>query len=271
MGKCFGGAVAAATFVAFVMPALAAPTMSYSSGAASGQGSTYVGGRGLITAEGPTGMFLNPTSGTAAKGQLTAQVCALIFEAGGDTRVGYGFLATYGFTDWFEAGVFGLLVDDIEPTPTDDFRIGAGQVNFRLRLMRDEGAMPEISVGGMAQEGNDLLARNTIFIAASKGFSFGQDNFIRGVRFHLGFRQFWQDSDVNEANGSIGYVGGELELPLDLYLVGEVSNKDDVFTRRPYSVGVQWRDPRGYGFSLALTQPGNADHAAVYAGIGVNF
>lgn len=231
----------------------------------------YVGGRGLITEQGPTGMFLNPTSGTPAKGQVTAQYCVAILELGNDTVFGQGVLGTIGITDWFEAGVFGLLIDDLDKSPTEEFSIGAVQPHVRLRLLKDVGTLPELSVGAMFQEGHRVLERRTIFVAASKGIEFGDQAIVRGVRVHLGFRQFWQDSDVNEANGSIGYIGGEIGLPKYLYLVGEVSNKDDVFTKRPFSIGLQLRHPDGFGFSLAMIQPGTADHAGVYVGIGVNF
>ena len=40
----------------------------------------YSGGRGLITASGPTGMFLNPTSGTLTKGAISAQVFGSIIK-----------------------------------------------------------------------------------------------------------------------------------------------------------------------------------------------
>jgi hypothetical protein len=231
----------------------------------------YVGGRGLISLEGQTGLTINPTSGTAPEGSFSPQYCALIQEVGGDQLVGHGFLATYGVTDWLEVGGYGLLVTDIDASPTNEFNIGTGQGNVRVRLLKDQGWIPEISVGGNGRFGNDRLERHTIWVAASKGFKFGDDLLISGIRFHAGFRQFWQDNDFNERDGSIGFVGGELELPLNLYLTGEVSNRGDVFAKTPYSVGVQWRDPRGYGLTLAAVQPGGADHTAIYVGIGVNF
>src|SRR5688572_26767682 len=40
----------------------------------------YEGGRGLITLEGISGMFLNPTSGTLPARSLTAQYCVGILE-----------------------------------------------------------------------------------------------------------------------------------------------------------------------------------------------
>ncbi len=231
----------------------------------------YVGGRGLISLEGQTGLTINPTSGTAAEGSFSIQYCALLQEAGGDEVVGHGVLATYGVTDWLEVGVYGLLVTDIDASPTEQFNIGTGQGNVRLRLLKDEGWIPELSIGGNARAGNDRLERHTVWLAASKGFSFDESLPVKGIRFHAGFRQFWQDSDFNEGDGSIGFVGGELVLPLDLYLIGEVSNRGDVFAKTPYSVGVQWRHPRGYGLTVSVVQPGGADHAAVYVGIGVNF
>jgi len=40
----------------------------------------YEAGRGLITLEGPSGMFINPTSATLPKGAYTAQYCLFFPE-----------------------------------------------------------------------------------------------------------------------------------------------------------------------------------------------
>jgi hypothetical protein len=93
---------------------------------------------------------------------------------------------------------------------------------------------------------------------------------FRGGRLHAGFRQFRQDPDVNEEDGSIFYFGAELKLPKNWFLVGEVSTKDDVYAHTPYAIGVQYRGASG-GLTFAVTQPGNSDDPAYYIGIGVTF
>src|SRR3546814_4255161 len=93
----------------------------------------------------------------------------------------------------------------------------------------------------------DYLRQEQLFIAASKGFAVDPGGIVPGIRLHAGFRQLWQDRDVKERDGSIVFAGLDNGLPHDLHLVGEVSTKDDVYRRTPFSVGVQWRDPRGYG------------------------
>src|SRR5436190_9287142 len=73
-------------------------------------GPVYRGGRGLITLDGMTGMFLNPTSGTLNQGQLTIQYCVFFNDYSTDV-IGHGLLVDYGITDWFNIGVFGTAAD----------------------------------------------------------------------------------------------------------------------------------------------------------------
>src|SRR3546814_811364 len=110
----------------------------------------YSGGRGLITYFGQTGLFLNPTSGTAYAGDLSLQSCALIFDAAGETVVSHAVLATYGVTDWLEVGLLGLGVygtPDVSPGSTRftgaHDTMGAAQGNVRVRLLKDEGRSEE--------------------------------------------------------------------------------------------------------------------------------
>src|SRR3546814_8563130 len=115
--------------------------------------------------------------------------------------------------------------------------MGAAQGNVRVRLLKDEGAVPEVSVGGMYRAGDDYLRQEQLFIAASKGFAVDPGGIVPGIRLHAGFRQLWQDRDVKERDGSIVFAGLDLGLPHDLHLVGEVSTKDAVYRRTPFSVG----------------------------------
>lgn len=59
-----------------------------------------IGGHGNITVEGPTGLFLNPTSGILAEGELIIQYCAAILEdAENNNFIGHNAILSYGVTD----------------------------------------------------------------------------------------------------------------------------------------------------------------------------
>ncbi len=227
----------------------------------------YEGGRGLITLEGVSGMFLNPTSGTLGQGQFTAQYCAAVLRQNNDEEIQHTAMFSYGLTDWLEVGAF-FRISDLDNSSTN---VGAGGPLVRVRLLKDEDWLPEVSVGAMSRNGFDALTKHTVFIAASKRFVIDEDGILKSVRGHIGFRQLWQDSDVNEANGSIGYVGIDVELPYDIYFVSEVSNKDDVFNHTPFSFGLQWRPTTVLGLSIAGVQTGGEDSISFYIGIGATF
>ena len=230
---------------------------------------SYLGGRGLITEEGPTGMFLNPTSGTMAQGNVTAQYCAIVFQNVAQASVaGHQSLLAYGITDWLEIGANVLLIDaNFSQTALN------GGPFVRVRLFKDEQWWPEVSAGGFLREGNVLFQRRTAFLAASKVLGL-YNKFVPAVRFHGGFRQVWEQRQFaggQSESGQIVYGGAELKLPKHLWLVGEVSNKDNITPRVPYAFGIQLRHPEGYGFTAAAVQNGLADHLGFYIGIGINF
>lgn len=227
----------------------------------------YVGARGLITLEGVTGLYLNPTSGTMPQGTFTAQHCSAILEQNGDEELQHTAMLGYGVTDWLEVGLL-FRVSDLD---NDDHAIAAGGPYARLRLIKDESWWPEVSVGLISRNGHERLRKQTLFVTASKWIPLDKEGLFRSVRPHIGFRQIWQDSDVNEANGSILFFAAELEFPFDLFLVSEVSTKDDIFARTPYSIGMQWRPANFVNFSVAGLQTGGEDSISLYFGIGISF
>lgn len=224
----------------------------------------YVGGRGLITDELATGMFLNPTSGTLGRYETTLQYCALIFHAGQDTGVGHGVIAAFGVTDWLEIGAGGLLVD----LPGKGDQPTVAGPTARVRLLKDEGWQPEVSIGGIFLFGDEPLEKKTLYVAASKGFKIGDSGLVRSARLHAGFRQAWVEAGKD---GSFGFVGGEVELPKHVFVVAEVSNKSGGADRIPWAAGIQVRHPAGYGFTLAAVQTGTLQNLAVYVGVGISF
>ena len=246
----------------------------------------YSGGRGLITASGPTGMFLNPTSGTLTKGAISAQVFGSIIKpmstTGGQDQFGYyNGLLGYGVTDWLEVGGLVQVVD--RSNNADQQAVAAGGGYVRVRVLKDQGLIPEVSVGGMFFEGNEMLDRQTLFTALSKRVAISDTGFFRGFRLHVGGRYYWQkdQSELGFKNwttlaqrgdsAAVGYVGAELELPKHLFLVSEIQSRETGDQRQPFSVGLQFRHPEGFGLSVALLRPGFQEGMTAYIGIGINF
>lgn len=233
-------------------------------------GDAYLGGRGLITNQGPTGMFLNPTSGTMPKGQFTAQFFAtsVQFAPSTDQNAWYNAMGSYGITDWLELGaILQLLRLDNNGSRLS---IMSGGPFARIRVLKDEGFWPELSFAGILLPGNDLLQKGTLLVAAYKRLVINEDFFIPAVRFHVGGRQFWQESP-NPTPDSVAWLGGEVELPKDIYLVSEVQTKATGNINTPWSVGFQLRHGYGYGLSLSLLQFGFSNALTAYVGIGINF
>jgi hypothetical protein len=235
------------------------------------ENTTVPGGRGLITDEGITGMFLNPTSGTLNRGQLDVEFCTGVY--GGDVGFAFQLMVAYGILDWLEVGVTGILFDTIGILENIDSTVEAIGPFVRVRLLKDESYWPEVAVGYFSREGNAVLQRRSVFIAASKGVQFGSDFIIPSIRAHVGMRHLWhQDIQFNFAKeGTIFYWGGEIELPRHIYIVGEVSSKEHVYIKRPYSIGVQVRHPAGVALTLAAVQTGIQRDTGLYIGIGINF
>lgn len=249
----------------------------------------YKGGRGLISASGPTGMFLNPTSGTLQKGDISAQVFGSVLKplsttpatAGKDQFGYYNGLVSYGVTDWLEVGALGQFVD--RSNNANQQSLAAGGAMARVRVLKEQELIPELSVGGMFFEGAEMLDRRTLFLATSKRVDISETGFLRGIRLHLGGRHFWQKDRTELAfkgwtslqqrgdESTVGYVGGEIELPKHIFLVGEIQSKETGDQRVPYSFGIQIRHPDGLGLSVALLRPGIQEAATAYIGIGINF
>lgn len=248
----------------------------------------YTGGRGLITASGPTGMFLNPTSGTMRKGDISAQVFGSTIKplstnpaAGQDQFAYYNGLLGYGITDWLEVG--GLVQVYDRSNNAAQKRVSAGGGYARVRMLKDQGLIPEVSFGGMFFQGSDILNRRTLFLALSKGATLSETGPVRSIRFHLGGRQYWQE-DSSELtfktwrslsqrgdHSTVGYAGAELELPKHLFLVGEIQSRETGDQQQPFSFGLQFRHPEGFGLSVALLRPGLQEGMTAYIGIGINF
>ena len=255
----------------------------------------YRASRGLITLEGPSGMFINPTSATLPQGKFTIQYC-LFFPNRDTDIVGHGTMISYGVTDWLELGLVGNLVDvngDLIPDQRainraaaagvpisaddagydDEFAVAGPMV--RVRLLRDREWWPEISVGGYMKWGTNALNAGTLFVAASKRIPIDPDGFFKSIVIQTGARQTWYDKGQGpgRVRDSGRFYGGlELELPYRFYAIGELTQKDNDFDRRmPFAYGLQCRLP-GVNLTFAALQDGGPhERVGLYSGVGISF
>lgn len=220
----------------------------------------YEGGRGLITLQGPTGMFINPTSGTMEAGHFTAQYC--MFSPFVDTSVvGHGWLAAYAVTDWFELAALASYVDNsVDPA--------AAGPQARIRLLQNEGLIPQVSLGYYGRYGDAALQNTNIYAAAYNRVPIDEAGIVKAIGLHYGIRNSW--AEATSGSELVGYGGAELQLPLRMYLVGEIST-DDTGDKIPFSYGVQWRAGL-INLSVAMVQPGGIPGGpGFYVGIGSQF
>lgn len=221
----------------------------------------YEAGRGLLTVEGPSGLFMNPTSATLPQGAFTAQYCFFRPE-NDDSPWGHGYMASYGVTDWAEIGIIGLYVS----VPGDDpFATGPFA---RIRLTKDEGWIPQFSIGGYSRFGDAPVETRGAFAAAYKRIPINEDGFVKSVGLHGGVRQNWEVAGPEDQPFHV-YGGLEIQLPLRIYVVGEISSRDEE-EETPYAFGLQWR-AGGINISIAGIQDGNLEDPGLFFGIGSQF
>jgi hypothetical protein len=231
------------------------------------RGYSNIASIGLITTLGPTGLFQNATSGIAPKYAFSVESCMGFKENNGDHFQANGLLVTYGVTDWLEISGFGLLVSGLDPTTTGDSELIAGSFNARARVLRETDGLPEVTVGGIASFGDDPLVAHSLYLATSKGFALSDGDFMRGIRLHAGIRETWP---VHAQDITTAFVGLELEVVKNLYLIGEVNTRDDSFAKTPWSAGFQYKSS-SFGFSAAVMQAPNETRETYYVGIGVSY
>jgi len=221
--------------------------------------------RGLVTAEGPSGMFLNPTSATLPQGTFAFGFCSVLTNRDTDI-LGHHMFFSYGVRDWLELGVVADLFnfDITGEVPRGDY--GTGGPMARIRLLRDRESWPEISLGAYSKWGTDNFDSSNVYLAVSKTVPIDEKGFLKTVTFQGGFRESWLEAPDRNTNRFYG--GVEVQLPHNFYLVGEVTQfakKKDQFT--PWGAGIQWR-PRGFGLSAAIVQSGDDHPPSIYLGIG---
>ena len=225
--------------------------------------------RGLITLEGPSGMFINPTSATLPQNAIILNYCVLFFNTDTDV-VGHGILLSYGVRDWLEIGFVGNLLDINSPGPpsTEDTFVVGGPM-ARIRLLRDREWWPELSVGGYVKWGSPAFDNANAFVAISKTIPIDEKGFLKTVTFQGGFREAWFDDSAAVSNANRVYGGLEVQLPWRLFLVGEITQRAGVAQKPreiPYAAGIQWRG-RNFGCSLAALQDGTQSRPGIYFGV----
>lgn len=226
----------------------------------------YNGGRGLITLTGPTGLFINPTSGTIGEGGATAQYCFFLPAGSTFDPSGHGWIGSYGITDEFEIGFISLYVNGPD--------VFSGGPQLRYRFLKDEGPdswIPELSLVGYGRWG-DSVGVWGLGPAAFKRFPIGDGSgFLKSFGVHGGLR-YERNDDTSSTDLFNGYGGAELELPANFYLVGEVSSEESGRgeTKVPYGLGIQWRNGL-FNVTTAGVQDGTLEGMKFYFGVGLGF
>lgn len=222
--------------------------------------------RGNVTLEGPSGMFLNPTSATLPQGTFAFGFCSVLTNQDTDI-LGHHMFFSYGVRDWLELGFVADLFDfDVTGGEVPQGDYGTGGPMARIRLLRDRESWPEISLGAYAKWGTDNFDSSNVYLAVSKTVPIDEKGFLKTVTFQGGFRESWLEAPDRNTNRFYG--GVEVQLPHNLYLVGEVTQfarRKDEFT--PWAAGIQWRG-RGFGLSAAIAQSGDDHPPSIYLGIG---
>jgi hypothetical protein len=221
--------------------------------------------RGLITLEGPSGMFLNPTSATLPQGVLAYGYCFVLTNQETDI-LGHAMFISYGVRDWLELGVVANMVNFRINDELPKGSYGTGGPMARIRLVRDRDCIPEISLGAYAKFGTDHFDSKNVFLAASKTVPIDEKGFVKTVTFQGGFRESWIEDPDRNTNRFYG--GLEVQLPGNLYVVGEVTQfagRKDEFM--PWAAGIQWRG-RKFGITAAIVQSGDDDPPSIYLGVG---
>ena len=221
--------------------------------------------RGLVTLEGPSGMFLNPTSATLPQGVFAVGYCSVLTNQDTDILGNHMFIS-YGVRDWLELGVVASMIHFSmnDELPEGDY--GYAGPMARVRLRRDFGMWPEVSLGGYAKFGTDAFDSKNVFIAASKTVPIDEKGFLKTITFQGGFRESWLEAPDRNTNRFYG--GIEVQLPCNFYAVGEVTqfaSRKDEFT--PWAAGLQWRGKK-FGLSAAIVQSGDDKPPSIYLGIG---
>ncbi len=235
------------------------------------------GSRGVITINGLPGMFINPTSGTLPKGEISVQACISDIDWVGDDSYWKGLLVGYGFSDRFELAFSHTGFDN----RTDDKAVDASGPAMRYRFLDEDISGWEGSVGVFWRPGTKYVAKRGGNLAFSR--KIGKVAIDREIRLHLGGKTFKQDgswtgkwlgnlnSSLAKDTATLVYGGIEVQLKGNFSLISEISSKGGFYTKTPWAFGAQYKKAGGFGCSLGLVQPGYSKNPGLFFGIGLNF
>ena len=174
----------------------------------------------------------------------------------------HGTMFAYGVTDWLEIGALTLFLAD-SPAGGTDFAAGP---LARVRLLKQDGLIPQVSIGGYSHFGAKSIRDAGAFAALTERFEVHDNPVLKSVAVHAGVRQNWTDS----SDSFRGYFGLEFQLPARIYLIGEVATQAHGESSVPYAAGLQWR-AGGINVSAAVLEPGDGGKVGFWFGIGTAF
>ncbi|HZE13663.1 MAG TPA: hypothetical protein VE086_07895, partial [Chthoniobacterales bacterium] len=160
--------------------------------------------RGLVTSEGPSGMFINPTTATLPQGALAFAYCSVLTDSNTDV-LGNNMFVSYGVRDWLEVGVVATMTNVTVPNqelPEGDYASAGPMV--RIRLRRDVNAWPEVSLGAYTKFGTDHFDSKNIFLGVSKTLPIDEKGFLKTITFQGGFRESWIEAPDRNTNRFYG-------------------------------------------------------------------
>lgn len=221
----------------------------------------YEANRGLLTLQGPSGLFINPTSATLPAGAFTVQYCFLLPDFSFGDTMAHGALISYGVTDWLELGANLLFVDQEQ----GDTLFSAGPL-ARVRLVKHDGWIPQVSVGGYGKIGDDPIQFASAFVALTERIEVKQGP-LESIAIHAGARQTWHDG----FDSFRGYAGVDIQLPWRLYIVGEIATESNEENFTPWAAGLQWRAGGINISTAAVTAPETGGEVGFFFGIGTAF
>jgi hypothetical protein len=121
--------------------------------------------------------------------------------------------------------------------------------------------------------GSPAFNNANAFVAISKTIPIDEKGFLKTVTFQGGFREAWLDEPAAVSNVNRVYGGLEVQLPWRLFLIGEVTQRDDqlpvppdLLREIPWAAGIQWRG-HNFGCSLAALQNGGESRPGIYFGV----
>lgn len=133
---------------------------------------------------------------------------------------------------------FGLIAYGLNPAVVGDSYLEMGQLNARARLVREAGALPEVTIGGIVSGSATIRSSRTAFSwRRRRALRSATAIFMRSFRLHGGIRQSWLE--LSNEDVTTAFIGGELEIVKNLFIVAEVNTRDDLFSKTPWSAGLQ--------------------------------